>query len=471
MLLAAGCWLLAPGAFSQDIKRSNRTEVISGQKYYLHEVQKKQTLYSIAKAYEVKVDDILKANPEAADGIRAGMTLKIPSGEKVTGTKEIVKKNPVDSVKKIVVDSFPLKNEYRIALFLPFYLGGMDLIEPEKIARGSQNFPEKSKIAIEFYRGALFAADSLRKQGMNVSLHMYDTGVDSAGMASLLKKPELKEMDLFIGPLYLAEFTQVARLAKQYRISIVSPLATGNKILLSNTFVSKVTPSVSTQTEEEALYIARKFPKENLILLTNSNPKDAQQQKMLKAKLNEELLKQKADTVKVAKTLKQVSDTLTRDKLNILMIPCSAPAYVTDILTRVYNMKEDTKDSIIVFGMEAWNGFESLDFQYLSGLNVHLPSHSLIDYSTDRIKGIVRKYREEMKADPGEYYFSGFDVTYFYMTALKAYGRNFQKKLDAVKWSGFHTGFDMYSTGIDSGWENRSVHILHYNNSRLEKVN
>ncbi|MFN3917722.1 MAG: LysM peptidoglycan-binding domain-containing protein [Flavobacteriales bacterium] len=53
-------------------------EIISGKKYYKHEVKKGQTLYGISKMYEVTQEDILNSNPESKDGIKIGNELLIP---------------------------------------------------------------------------------------------------------------------------------------------------------------------------------------------------------------------------------------------------------------------------------------------------------------------------------------------------------------------------------------------------------
>lgn len=64
-----------------EIKKSEEKVIIKGEVFYLHEVKKGHTLYSIAKAYEVTQKDIAIANPDVFDGITIGQVLKIPSKE------------------------------------------------------------------------------------------------------------------------------------------------------------------------------------------------------------------------------------------------------------------------------------------------------------------------------------------------------------------------------------------------------
>jgi LysM repeat protein len=75
ILMIAYCFL-STAAFSQTKSTDIRT--INGKKYYIHKVEKGQSLYGIAKIYGMDVNSILVENDEAIDGLRNGQELKIP---------------------------------------------------------------------------------------------------------------------------------------------------------------------------------------------------------------------------------------------------------------------------------------------------------------------------------------------------------------------------------------------------------
>lgn len=82
--------LAAPvSLFAQDGKKSDKMQVIDGKKYYLHTVEKKQTLYQISKIYGLNVNDIVLENPEAIDGIKPGQVLKVPASKPVPVEKPV----------------------------------------------------------------------------------------------------------------------------------------------------------------------------------------------------------------------------------------------------------------------------------------------------------------------------------------------------------------------------------------------
>jgi len=71
-----------------EVKISDKTIVVNNQKYYLHQVQKGQTFYSICKAYGVSQKDVAKTNNlYSPSDIKVGDTIKIP----------IINKNEINS--------------------------------------------------------------------------------------------------------------------------------------------------------------------------------------------------------------------------------------------------------------------------------------------------------------------------------------------------------------------------------------
>jgi LysM repeat protein len=60
------------------VERSKDKVIISGTAYFIHQVKKGETAYSIAKAYGISVEDLNRENPPAVYGIKEGQSLRIP---------------------------------------------------------------------------------------------------------------------------------------------------------------------------------------------------------------------------------------------------------------------------------------------------------------------------------------------------------------------------------------------------------
>lgn len=74
--------------FSSEEKRSATIVFVNGKKYFVHIVRKGDTLYSISKLYGVSEEDIRQSNAAVADGLKIDQTLKIPVSEKQLATGE-----------------------------------------------------------------------------------------------------------------------------------------------------------------------------------------------------------------------------------------------------------------------------------------------------------------------------------------------------------------------------------------------
>ena len=78
------------------VETSQEKVIISGIPYYIHQVKKGQTAYSISRAYGITVEDLTKENPPALYGVREGQSLRIPirvEKDQVTEQGRAVKKD------------------------------------------------------------------------------------------------------------------------------------------------------------------------------------------------------------------------------------------------------------------------------------------------------------------------------------------------------------------------------------------
>lgn len=479
------------------INKSDKTETVDGKKYYIHSVEKGQTLYSISKTYSVTVDIIISNNQTASQGLKQGDKLKIPfNGSADASKKEIEKQNKAqakqdkkkkgkpsgaDSTKKevtlstvqdsIITPIIKPIGDIHVALFLPLDLSMIERLNVGKIAQGDEKIPEDTRIGIEFYEGVKLAFDSLRKQGFAGFLHIYDSQLDSASFAKLMTKPELKEMDLIIGPLYGKKFETVLKFAKANSINIVSPTLLGNNMLLGSPNVSKLTPSFVTQTEEIAKYTVEKFAGQNIIVFNSTNAKDKSYLNTFKRTANSLLSQSNAstDTVKEV-TFVTLKSFISKTKANIIVIPSTNQSFISEAISKIYLHKQNSKDSIIVLGLSNFQEIESLDFGYLKALNAIVSSNTFVDYGSADTKKFLLKYRNEFKTDPTEYVFAGFDVAYFYLGGLQKYGNALQYKLPELKQKGIQTEFNFFQADKNSGYENRGIGIMKFDNYSYVRV-
>ena len=472
--------------------------------YTMDTVQKGETLYSFSKQYGVSIERIKALNPAAADGLKIGQVLRFPSDNKKNAVAKTEKpketkkekekeekkakadaeKIPETTVapkpKEVIKDTVTtttyksvLKSEYNIAYFLPFHAEEAEDIDFDKLIRGDEQLPAKTSMALSFYEGALIAIDSLKKQKLNAKIFIYDIDdKDSLGIDRILKKPELPKMDLMIGPLNGSSFVTISKFAKEHTIPIVSPLIQVNKILFSNPYVCKVLPSTTLQVEQMAHFVADSFRSQNIILVDNAKIAESSFFNAFKLTANNALVEQgltTADSIKQAKGLGGVEALLVENKTNIVVLPSANQSYVTEFVRGLRNKHEKFK--IVLFGLQSWTNFDNLDFEYLNDLSLHITSNTFVDYQNPATESVIKTYRSKYKTEPDMYVFDGFDISYYFISALLKQGTGFLKTISDNKYHGVETNYYFQQHPSDSGFENKYVHILKYQDFKLVKAN
>ncbi len=495
-----------PGEEKSKIKEKEpaqkQPEVIAADtsRYILDTVEKGQTLYSFSKQYGVSIEKIKALNPEAADALKIGQVLRFPSDNKKSPTiqkgekpkeklavvkleKEAVVNTPVlktetkpvevskDTITAAVYKGV-LKNEYNIAFFLPFHAEEAVAIDFDKLIKGDEQLPNKTSLALSFYEGALIAIDSLKKQKLNAKIFVYDIDdKDSMNIEKILKKPELAKMDLMIGPLYGSGFVPFSKFAKEHGIAIVSPFIQVNKILFSNPYVCKVLPSTTLQVEQIARFVVDSFSTQNIILVDNANTRESSFFNAFKNAANSGLIGKglaAADTVKQAKGLGGVEAMLVDNKTNIVVLPSTNQSYVTEFVRGLRGKHEKFK--IVLFGLQNWTTFDNLDFEYLNDLSLHIASQNYVDYQNPATQAVIKTYRTIYKTEPDMYAYQGFDISYYFISALLKVGTGFLKTITGNKYRGVETNYNFLQHPADSGFENNFVHILKYKEYKLVKA-
>ena len=92
---AVFCFLAAGVADGQNVPDEKE--------YFLHTVERGQTLTSIAKMYNVKIADIVKLNPDSENHIFAGSELKIPQSRKVDESERFHTIRPGETLYKLSI--------------------------------------------------------------------------------------------------------------------------------------------------------------------------------------------------------------------------------------------------------------------------------------------------------------------------------------------------------------------------------
>lgn len=425
----------------------------------LHLVKSKETLYSLSQLYKVSAEEIKSANNGLVDGLKVGQEIVIP--------------DPTNDL-PIHKDSTEMKEVYKIAVILPFFLDLNDTLHASLKINDKEQVLSKSVVAIQFYQGCLMALDSLKKMGMRFDVKVYDSGKDSNVVDGLIEKGELSGVDLILGPFYQSQFTRVAEYARKKKIHIVSPVPLSNKVLLGNSYTSKVATSDNILFRNLGEYVSKFYHTENVLVITkyfrantlaNSFKKAYNQNLFVKGdSIGNGLKEIKWDNGSIDGIKAQLSDSV----FNIILIPSNDQVYVTELLSKLNLLKDKYMFKII--GVENWMKYTNVDLEYYENLHVSIPTDAFIDYESQAVKKFIVSFNNQYKSFPENFSFLGFDVSFYFLKLLNEGGNRFEPLMEGRKEKYFSRNFDFFKTGIESGYENSTLRLLEYRDFELKEV-
>lgn len=499
-------------AIKSPVNRKLKDTVEVTRNFIYHKVQPKETIFSLTRTYEINEDLLLEHNPYLSEGLKVGQVLKIPNVEEEIDEATVLIKTEADFVDSVIYekrgrlaysDSFeitecrkltkPQREPYQIAVMLPLYLEKNDeefYIDSskyddngkkiyEKIYYGRFHIHNRSIPFVEFYEGLLLAVESLKKQGLSLNIHVYDTQNDTARIKEILGFPELAYMDLIIGPVYNHEIRLVSEYSKKHRIKMVSPLTDNLRLVDENPFLFQVKPSHNAQINEFAKYVAE-FGDKNIILVHNGDSLGYSNIEMVKNKIFANL---SVDTlvnniqfkeVVFADSIFVLEHALNEDVENVFIIPSNEEAFVTNVVTKLNTLKAFGHE-VKVVGLSRWQRFRNVDPEYFFNLDLCIVAPFFVDYHHEDVKNFVLKYRETYKTEPNQMAIHAYDVGLYFLSALKDYGESFDQCIYNYHIDLLQADYRFVKWYPDSGFENVNVDILKYydgyNIVRINEIN
>ena len=425
----------------------------------LHRVQPGETLFSLTQQYGVDEAAIRSANGGLPEGLKAGNNVRIPAA--------------VAPVAALSMADDHRKDRYKVAFLLPFSADQNDSAMAQEGVNELPRYYEPTRIAIQFYNGALLAIDSLKGLGLNADVTVLDVGDNAGTWGPVLKDPALLENDLCIGPFHRSAIEALTR--AKVKAHIVCPVPQSSKVILGQPLVSKITPTRSDMVLQTARYVAHTHAQENIILVRPLIASEAELQTQMERALNNALAKQTGlyrDSVLIArpgaKDMTSLIDKLDANKLNVVVLPSEDVEFVTRLVVKLKPLADNYR--ILLVGMEIWTRFEAIAAQDLDLLGFTFAATAFTDRMDPKVRSFVKKFRESYNSEVDEYAYLGFDVTFYFLKALMTQGPSFANHFDLVRTEPLHMGFRMTSTGPENGYRNEHAVMLQQKDLELREV-
>ena len=451
--------------------------------FIYHTVKKNESFNSISQLYGVEITDIVKYNPQSRVSMKPGDVIRIPkifNGGTQDGEQENLPVVTDDVLRKKAMlnsDYCPCEDyvyspakTLKISLLLPLFLSeNVALSESYKSDPQKNTLKKNTDKIYEFYEGFLIAVKEFQTEGVNIQVGIYDTKNSTTVTDEILARPELRNSDLIIGPLYTENVARTAKFAAKYQIPMVSPFAVRNTLLNNNPYLFQFTPSAQTSIEESADYFGT-LDNSQVIAVHGGLPGELEQIRYYKENLTKNVVNNNRIPGLVFKEIKfdegglsRITEAMSAAQTNVILVPGSDEVLITKVINHLTNLQKTDKFKVVLFGSQSWEKYSNTDIEFLQAMSFSYRTPSFIDYSDSGVKNFVSQFRSLFNTEPGIYGFSGYDIAEFFIGELKKHGKYFQFCLDTTgERQGLVYKFKFKRVNPESGFENRTNYVLKY---------
>ncbi|MFB6317470.1 LysM peptidoglycan-binding domain-containing protein [Saccharicrinis sp. FJH54] len=480
--------------------------------------ERRESLEDIADKFSVTVDQLKAANDNIPiwGRYRRGDLVRIPVEQKYETPLSVVssgKRKPErnlqyerDSV--LLAEAFiaGCDTQYydepvNVAVLWPFFLEANDTFNVVKevsedgdtlirIKDPLEVYPATDKNGFrEFYEGMLIAVDSLKRKGQNINLYTYDTGNDTNVVKNILAKPELKYMDLIIGPVYTNNVRLVSGFCKANEIKLVIPYNPSDELTINNPYVYQVNPFLSALFEPTVNYIVDKFKGSNIIVAYTGDKTESN--RIFVNMLKRQLFRVGLDhyqpvsfkEVDVKKDgFQGLEKLIDPGKHNLVVLPPEATKSermepLSNVVPTIENLVyKRNMTNITLFGYPDFQNLGGTDLKMIFKSNTILYAPFYVNFDDPDTKAVISLFRDKFYTDPTAYFpyygLLGFDVTYYFLTAIHEFGPEFDRCLPYLNLKLTTSGFNFQRVNNWSGMVNTKINFLNYQrNFDIVKLN
>ena len=313
----------------------------------------------------------------------------------------------------------------------------------------------------------------MKNTGFSVNLHIYDTERDTMKTKRIVRDLSLIQPDLIIGPVWSEDVRIAGRLAKYSEINLVSPLSSRTSLVGQNARIIQVIPSKEAECKSLASYISH-LNKGHLFLLQGTDSVSIRGAWLFRKYLQEQMPLDENNNPLVFHNYKlndslltNISRVLTQQDENIVIVFSESEPDVSRLMTKLYMMS--SLYPIVVYGMPSWQMWKTIELNYFHHLQLHLISPFYIDYNNAEVKQFLEKCRKTYGYEPYEtsamgYNFCmlGYDVGYYFLSALRQYGKDFQQCMGNMETHLLLSPYRFAREG-PGGYINQGFNMIRYN--------
>lgn len=379
----------------------------------IHKVKRHETVFGIARNYDITIDELLDANPEMREKgyeLKKGDQIFIPYSK---NSKPAVQSKTENTKQKEVAPAGP--GVVRVGVMLPFL---------DHSSEGTR--------MVEYYRGVRAALDTLSKEGIKTEVNLWNINKDSVLTKVLTHNPSIAKQNIILGPLYTSQVHTLAEFCRKNNVALVMPFSIDADDATTNPNVFQIYQSDSQLAGRSIGAFIERFAKTHRPIFVNTNtPQDGKYAftKALRETLQSRGIKEELTDINTP--LREFAKHFSQTQPNVIILNSAAYKPLERLFEKLDSLKKIDPSLIIsTYGYNEWFIYQpNLEKDYFK-YNVHIPTTYYFSRTSDRVEDFERDYKNRygqgMNPDClPRMALLGYDHTMYFVRGISKYGRSY----------------------------------------------
>lgn len=339
-------------------------------------------------------------------------------------------------VDSVAVRTDSASKRYQVAIFTPLYLDSA--FDAAGNYRYAKSFPKFINPGLEFWEGAQLAIDSMKKEGVQLDVHVYDTRSLSQPMMTVLQSEEIRNMDLFIGHVNVNEANLLAQMATRLSVPFINVNLPNEAGATNNPYYVILNSTLETQCTGIYKFLQKNFSTSTIIVFRRKGATED----VLKNYLTEAEkstmgipLKMKYVTLENNFTKEDITDYLDSNKTNVCLV-ASLDAYFGQQVCQ-HLAAVSTSYATTVIGMPTWDQFD-FEKPIFKGIEIYYSTPFYINPADKLAASLNEHFRVNYYSRPSDMVFRGYESVYHFGHLLNLYGQHLSSGLGDKKFRLFN---------------------------------
>ncbi len=409
----------------------------------MYQVKKKDSVFGIAKKYNLTLPELMDANPDMKKG---GYELK--KGDYVFIPFEKNYAKPIVATTSAKANDDIRARAIRVGVMLPLH-----------------DVDGDGKRMVEYYRGVIMACDSMKAKGVSTEVWAWNVNANADIRQTLLEN-NAKNCDIIFGPLYSTQVKPLGDFCNTNNIKLVIPFSVTGDEVVRNPQIFQIYQTGDQLNNSAISAFLNRFGKHHPVFIdcNDSTSKKGSFTFALRKELDRCGIRYNITNLKSSE--EYFAKAFSKSQPNIVILNTGRSPELNVAIAKINGLTINYPGVVVsLFGYTEWLMYTKYNLENFFKYDTYIPSTFYYNPLSSATRNLENNYRRwfntDMMSTMPRFAITGYDQAQFFINGLHRYGKSFNGTRAENIYTPLQTSLNFKRAG-NGGMQNSNFILIHY---------